>query len=115
MEDGKTATSPPEEVPEPPPDGAEVDHEKDNNNVSNAGDGDGTPPPAINTTTPTRKERQIIDEHPGDTGKKSLSPAIPKSPASPESKRVYGELKKRYLMQQQQINEMKKERDEKGT
>ena len=112
MEDGKTATSPPEEVSELPPDEAEVNSEKDNNNVLGTRDGDKTPPLAINTTTPTRKGRQIVDDTLSDSGKKSLSPTIPKSPVSPESKRLYGELKKRYLMQQQQINEMKKERDE---
>ena len=113
MEDGKTVISPPEEVSELSTDDAEVNNEKDNNNVLDVGKGDGTPSPAIITRTTTRiKGRQSIEEHPDDTAKKSLSPKIPKSPASPESKKVYGELKKRYLMQQQQINEMKKERDD---
>ena len=112
MDEGKTPNSLPAAVSELPPD-AEVNNETIDNNIAfDVGEGDGSPPLVSDTTTPQRKERKSTRDKSDDTASKSPSPNMLKSPATPENKKVYGELKKRYLIQQQQINEMKKERDD---
>ena len=75
--------------------------------LGNKEEGEKNPPV---DTTPTKKGRISTSEHPPPA--KDLSPKIPRSPVSPDSKKIYGELKKRYMIQQQKLNELRQERED---
>ena len=109
MEGNETAFSPPVDVSDHPLDQGD----SDNKEIVAESEIDSISPPVVDTATPTKNGTNSDGNHPDATSRrKSLSPKIPRSPATPESKRIFNELKTRYLIQQQQLKAMKQERED---
>ena len=95
MEGNETALSQPVDVSDHPFDQGD----SDNKEIVDESEIDSISPPVVDTATPTKNGTNSDGNYQDATSRrKSLSPKIPRSPATPESKRIFNELKTRYLI-----------------